>query len=478
MLKYHSPFLPEYRGNPLIEALPEIAPDKIVVKKLSHFPDYDESEREWPLHYRKHVIARLSRMRAPIPEYLSVFRMVERALFESYISKNPFSPTTANWLHRLNNSGTDYIPRTGLFQSTAQGMTVLGISGLGKTSMILQIMSYFGEALHHEEYDGKSLKLIQVPMLYVKCPHDGTLSGFCESIIRQLQARLGDEERFESTIGKMMNQIQSLVRRSFLGLLIVDDLQNLKLDKTGGKENFLNFLLNLIDEAGVPILFIANPEVTEVLMAKFRISRRAENLGCIEMHSLTKDVWDACFIEALWRYQWTSVKTECTSELNNYLYDISRGIIDIAVRIYMKCQELVIGTGDERITSAVLEQAFIKTCRLTKDGLILLDSESDVSTKSIENLRSYDSTPIRDEADNKLSSCKVNKLEGIVSDLNRIHHPEFESRLKALVASQSLSDKIGDFETIRKCHMANDRFKALADSNYLANDPLNLIADG
>lgn len=488
MINYHNPFFPEYKGNPLIEALPEITHDKTVIKKLSHFPEYDESEREWPTHYRKHVIARLARMRTPIPEYLSVFRMVETALFESYLSKKPFSPTTANWLHQLNKLDVGYVPRTGQFQSNARGMTVLGISGLGKTSMIKQIMSYFGETLHHEKYDGKPLNIVQVPTLYVKCPHNGTLSGFCESIIRQLQTLLGDKQKCESNIGKMMNQIQSLVRRSFLGLLIVDDLQHLKLDKIGGEANFINFLLNLIDDAGVPILFIANPEVTDVIMSKFRISRRLENLGCIEMESMTKDVWDDCFIEALWRYQWTSINTPCTQELNDYLFQISRGIIDIAVRIYMKAQELVIGTTDESITIAVLQQAFMKTCILTEKGLKLLDSNPEAATdkkitrQNEKAVRTKDTTKVsKNETPNDMSlevSSKANGISDVVADLNRIHHPEFEKGLKELVASGGLSNQIVDFEMIRKCRLAKDRFQALENFQYLASDPLNLITDG
>lgn len=333
MAKYHHPFIKEYVGNPLIEALPEIVDDKLLIKRLVHFPDYDDAERNWPSHYRKHVVSRLNRMRAPFPEYIEVFRMLEQALFESYLAKNPFSPTTANWLYQLNHPDAGYFPRTGLFQSNAQGMTVVGISGLGKTSMILQTMAYFGDVIFHEEYKGSPLKFIQIPMIYVKCSHDTSLSGFCESIITQLSARLGDPQKCAATIGKMMNQIQSLVRRSFLGILVVDDLQNMKIEKTGGKENFVNFLLNLIDEAGVPILFISNPEGKAVLEQKFRISRRTEKLGYVEMSVMTKKVWDACFIEAMWRYQWTNNPTECSSELNEYLFKLSRGIVDVAIRV-------------------------------------------------------------------------------------------------------------------------------------------------
>jgi len=431
-------------------------------------------------------------MRAPFPEYIQVFRMLEQALFESYLAKNPFSPTTANWLHQLNHRDAGYIPRTGIFQSNAQGMTIVGISGLGKTSMILQAMAYFGDVIFHEEYRGSPLKFIQIPMIYVKCSHDTSLSGFCESIITQLSVRLGDPQKCAATIGKMMNQIQSLVRRSFLGMLVVDDLQNMKIEKTGGKENFVNFLLNLIDEAGVPILFISNPEGKAVLEQKFRISRRAEKFGYIEMSVMAKNVWDKCFIESMWRYQWTNSPTECSSLLNEYLYNLSRGIVDVAIRIYMKAQRLVIGTSDETITCAVLEQAFRKVCVLTESGLRLLDSENknfndleDLQLPIPANQVLDASSPLESESAVKVLPISLiastqkqkekNKQVDVIGDLNRIHHSEFKIGLTKLVGRNLAASGIKDFEVIRNCRLAQDPYEALAQHGYLASSPIKLF---
>lgn len=490
MTKYHYPFIKEYVGNPLIEALPEIIENKKLIKKLGHFPDYDEAERNWPPHLRRHVVSRLNRMRAPLPEYIEVFRMLEQALFESYLPKNPFSPTTANWLHQLNHPDAGYFPRTGLFQSNAQGMTVVGISGLGKTSMILQLMGYFGDVILHEEYKGNPLKFVQIPMIYVKCSHDTSLSGFCESIITQLSVRLGDPQKCAATIGKMINQIQSLVRRSFLGMLVVDDLQNMKIEKTGGKENFVNFLLNLIDDAGVPILFISNPEGKAILEEKFRISRRVEKLGYIEMSVMDKEVWDKCFIKSMWRYQWTTKPTECSPELNECLFNLSRGIVDIAIRVYMMAQRLVIGTDDETITCAVLEHAFRKVCVLTASGLQLLDSENG-GINDFEDLQlpSPDKPMVSGQPYvelDKVSTSQVplapalsrtekNKQVEVIGDLNRIHHPEFKSDLTELAGKSLSAGRIRNFDVIRNCRLAQDPYEALAQQKYVTSDPTKLL---
>ena len=43
--EYREAILPEYRGNPLIEALPQKPRDDELLDKLGFFPPHDESER-------------------------------------------------------------------------------------------------------------------------------------------------------------------------------------------------------------------------------------------------------------------------------------------------------------------------------------------------------------------------------------------------------------------------------------------------
>ena len=44
--EYHEQILPEYQGNPLIEALPDIFSVSDKKKKLTRKPRYDDKERE------------------------------------------------------------------------------------------------------------------------------------------------------------------------------------------------------------------------------------------------------------------------------------------------------------------------------------------------------------------------------------------------------------------------------------------------
>ena len=47
--------IPNYVGNPLIEALPRIMTNKEAMKKLAHYPDYNDSMRRLPDEQRFHT---------------------------------------------------------------------------------------------------------------------------------------------------------------------------------------------------------------------------------------------------------------------------------------------------------------------------------------------------------------------------------------------------------------------------------------
>lgn len=65
--------------------------------------------------------------------------------------------------------------------------------------------------------------------------------------------------------------------------------------------------------------------------------------------------------------QWTCIYNELTDELNNKMYELSLGNLDIAHRIYREAQRLVIlaDSDDERINTSVLEQAYVRACGLS-----------------------------------------------------------------------------------------------------------------
>lgn len=120
--EYKTLVLPEYTGNPLIEALPEKQSQAAVLNSLAIYPDLpDEFRYTGDALDREEFLIRIDIFRQPLEIYFEVFRDIERAIKQGYCAKNPFSATTQHFLHYPVDNRCAVAPDTGRFVSTAQG---------------------------------------------------------------------------------------------------------------------------------------------------------------------------------------------------------------------------------------------------------------------------------------------------------------------------------------------------------------------
>tara|TARA_R110001583_G_scaffold169301_1_gene322156 strand:- start:845 stop:2338 length:1494 start_codon:yes stop_codon:yes gene_type:complete len=487
---YSEAILPEHRGNPLIEALPKKVPDEIIIERLSYYPERSPESLSLKSFEREEYLTRLNQLIQPLPQYLECFRMIESAVKDGYSSRNPLSPTTNFYLHYLCHSQPVITPNSGHFIPKGTGMTVVGMSGVGKSKMIERCLQLFPQVIEHSSYDGNKLSLSQLLWLKVECPHDASLRGLCHSILGDIDDALNKEPTKPALhIDTLLDQIERSVKSSFVGIIVIDEMQNLNIGKAGGADKLLSFLLNLINRCGIPILFCGNPQMTKLLTKKFRNARRAENGGYIEMENLDHGgVWKI-FCEELWDLQWTTPSSPLTPALDIKLYERSAGVLDVAVRIYKKAQEIVIGSGDERITPEVIDEAYNITCCLTDSGLDLLRRNKDKSAKSRENIRNeYDDLALNDNfnyAEKCNNSQKRNpdtkedpdgieiKKHSIPGDLSRPQHPEFSEKLRELQHAVNLHSRIVDPDLYQRAYSEENPSKYLKSKGLVCTDLLN-----
>ncbi|HAH3850484.1 TPA: ATP-binding protein, partial [Escherichia coli] len=282
--KYRPAILPEHRGNPLIEALPAKHTDEELVDKLSFYPPHSFEETQLAPFERVEYLTRLKDLRQPLPIYLDCFRAVEMAIKEGYSVKNPLSPTTMNYLHYPTDRRPNIEPRTGYFKPKGCGITVIGESGVGKTCMLEQILGCFPDTIEHSQYKNHSIPLRQVVWIKVDCPDDSSVRALCHKILSELDSKLGFEPtKRAGTIPLLLDQIEARIKSSFLGILVIDEMQNLNLAKTGGADRLLGFIHNLVNNLGIPILFCANPPFNQLLSRTLKAARRAESNGYFDV---------------------------------------------------------------------------------------------------------------------------------------------------------------------------------------------------
>lgn len=479
--RYHSAILPEHQGNPLIEALPVKLSDEELVDVLAFTPKYLPADRSLAAFERVEYLSRLKDLRQPQPVHLDVFRAVEVAIKEGYSVKNPQSPTTLNYLHYSLDERPDVEPRTGFFKPKGSGITIIGESGVGKTCMLEQVLGHFPDVIVHEERINGLMPFRQVVWLKVDCPGDSSVKGLCHRILEELDRKQGlDKTTAPRTIEQLISQIERRIKSSFLGILVIDEMQNLNLAKAGGADRLLSFLHNLVNSLGLPLLFCANPPFNELLSKSLKTARRAESCGSFEVGLLDQrnGEW-GLFVEELWELQWTNVNTPLTQELSSKLYDLSAGNMDLAVRIFRAAQQEIIGSLDERLTREVLEKGARIAIRLTIKARDELRHEQKLNLLKVKKEHGS-AAPLNESNVGSVKKTAVavsrGKLVQIPGDLSRPHHPEFADKLTSLLYADDLYEQISDSDLIQRAAEDDDPLDSLRKAGVFCEDPLKVFA--
>lgn len=363
---YHEQELIDYRGNPLIEALPPILSQEEAYDKLCFYPPYHEGERQLAPELRFNALYRLQQFFQPVTQHLDLERRFSRLIRTGYLSRNPLDPAQVQLL-----TG-EAVPG---IRRTASSFTLMGVSGIGKTTAIERILSLYPQCILHP----RPLNRIQIVWLKINCPHDGSLKSLCMDFFLKIDDLIGTNyyQKFgnkRNSISSMVTQMGRIARLHCIGALIIDEIQHLLTAKEKGSEQMMNFFVTLINEVGIPVMLIGTMRARTVLQQDFRQARRGSGQGDMVWEQMKhEDDW-SMLIEEMWRYQWIQNKVPLTEEIRKVLYEESQGIVDIAVKLYSLAQSRAIETERETITPALIRQVAKEDLRLVQPMLQALKS--------------------------------------------------------------------------------------------------------
>lgn len=423
---YKAQVIPEYSGNPLIEALPLILSEEDAIEQLAVYPEYHERERELEPQYRYHCVQRLFRYFQPLSQHIDLEQRFSRIIRQGYLGRNPATKDYVQQLqHRLNDGSSPDI------RTTATAFTLIGISGIGKTTAIERILSSYPQIIVHQT----PLNLYQISWLKLDCPFDGSLKGLCINFFLKVDELLGTTyyKKFGSnrkSVDSMLAHMAQVASLHCIGVLIIDEIQHLSLAKSGGSDRMLNFFVTLVNTIGLPVILIGTMKAMSIFQSAFRQARRGTGQGDMVWNCINNDENWEIFLEGMWSYQWTQKSSILTDEIKAILYDESQGIIDIAIKLYILAQTRAISTGIEQITPAIIRQVAKDSLQSVRPIL------QDLRSGDIAHLAKYDDIrPIDIEEHLKKYTSKLNLTQIIYEQKNR----EAEKR-KA--QSESIMEKV------------------------------------
>ena len=437
----------EYRDNPLIEALPPILTEKEAARAMILRPQIQPEERAMSTEERWHLLARLKYVVIPRLIFYDVERTISRLLRAGYVVRNPIEASrwrsiyTAQDREQWRNLDWQLIP-------CESQLLIVGLSGSGKTTCADAILrTYPQQVVHHASWRGRHLPITQLVWLKVTCPKNGSISSFCREFARQVDAALGTGGKYEklfSRTGMREDMLEGAMRQiaatHFLGILIIDEIQRLSLQKTHGTAPLLHFFQDLRTVLRVPVVEIGTSKAANLFTNEMKDGRRASESGLIQFERPPKRVkeWDD-FVRRIWTYQWVRQPRDPDDEMLDTVFDLSQSIPDFVVLLFKLAQQRAMLDGTETLTPKILRQTY-------DDGLALLHPAINaLRTNTTRSLSQYEDLLPVDEALAKL--LEFPKQVTVVHDYLDQLFPVAGSAVPAEGTGQSVSPQSGDGST-------------------------------
>ncbi|WP_026959404.1 MULTISPECIES: ATP-binding protein [Aliagarivorans] len=373
---YQDPGVERYRGNPFIEALPPIMQVEQVRDGLRGKVSYQPGDAFSDGRIRAHEIAGLlDDFFQPLANHLRLEEKISIMMRRGYVGRNLEDGSLKSHLQ----DGYERIKRGELSSfrfakapSTASSFALIGVSGCGKSTTLNRILANYPQVIYHEKYN-----FIQLVHLKIECPAKGTLKSLCVNFFRAIDQKLNTnyEQKYTQkrvgtdTLLALMGQIAT---QRAIGILVIDEIQRLSRQSSDDEKDMLEFFVELVNTIGVPVVLVGTPKARPILELELQSGRRVAGFGSLfwepmkneapERHKgsdrIKHSEWSA-FARKLWRYQWLQRKDDVlTDELRDGWYELTQGVHDIVVKLFVLTQLWAIANRSERISLKLMRKVF------------------------------------------------------------------------------------------------------------------------
>ena|GEM_PF-2252818 len=448
---YIDPGLEEYRGNPLIEALPKIWEDDTeLVKILASRPPHNKNELALSPRLRMHAVARIldGKFFYPLPSHLNLEKKLSLMIRSGYIKRNPAKNLDKaliqqNYLKSQGKEGAIELFPT--VDRSAQSTTLIGCSGCGKTTAVKRILATYPQLITHPEYNNHQ----QLTYVIVECPHDGSLANLCRNFFHVVDEVLDTNYRRRYSqqirIGEktMLQAMTQIAIGHSLGLLVIDEIQHLN-DTKDNRNELMNFFTELTNTIGIPILVVGTPKASGI-SKDLRGARREIGFGSMEwgISKTENDVmrWQR-FVKQLWRFQWVQKSTnEPSDAILEHLFMLSQGIIDITIKLFVIAQIRAIVSQTEELTIPLFDTVYAEEMQsvhpmleaLRSGNLTQIGKYSDLTLPKvdIEQLASNVAQPLMDDSPESETAHTDSELQALLN-LFSIDYKEYATEIAYL----------------------------------------------
>lgn len=333
-----------------INNMPEMKSGQELISALTVLPEYDDSIRNENQAIRLMQLSDLYRMYIPSNMSLEIYSKLYLALLRSLQKKGTQAAVRQKYENYKRIQNQDYRGIIG----GSDSFTIIGTSGIGKSSAISRAIELITEN-KMIEVEEPYTKII--PCVIVQCPFDSSVKGLLLEILRKVDEALETHYyqnalRARATTDMLIGSV-SQVALNHIGMLIVDEIQNVVNSKNG--KSLIGSLTQLINNSGISICMVGTPECTPFFEQALQLARRSVGL---QYQNMPYDAYFESFCKILFDYQYTKERTEPNPAIYEWLYEHSAGILSIVVSLIHDAQEIAILSGKERLDMDTLNEAY------------------------------------------------------------------------------------------------------------------------
>lgn len=384
----------------LLHSLPPMLSGEKLKEALMILPEYDEIIRKEDPAARLLGLSNLYQIYVPSLISTEIYSKLYLALIRSLQKKATKLSIRQQNENAKGVHGQEYRGIIG----GSDSFTIIGTSGIGKSSAISRAVSLI-TANRILEIPEPYTKVI--PCVTAQCPFDSSVKGMLLEILRKVDEALNSHYcenavRARATTDMLIGSV-SQVALNHIGLLVVDEIQNVVTSKNG--KSLIGALTQLINNSGISICMVGTPECMPFFESAMQLARRS--LG-LQYGPMEYDEYFLHFCETLFQYQYVQHSSTIDPVIMEWLYEHSGGILSVVVSLIHDAQEIAILTGREILDLAALNDAYQQRMSLLHDYIrpgIVTGKQTSNSRKKKRALPTE-----KTEAGNQGNACSLTEL--------------------------------------------------------------------
>lgn len=336
--------------NALIDQLPKMLMGDKLIEELQEIPEYSSDIRCLDSASRLTKLSELYGLYIPSSMTMEIYSKLYLGILQSLQKKTTklaIQQRYKNYQMLMGNKSNGIIGGSDSF-------TIIGCSGIGKSSAVMNSIKV---ATNYQILTNESPYMEVIPCLIVQCPFDCSVKSLLLNILLQVDNVLQTEYhqraiKTHATTDMLISSV-SQVSINHIGLLIIDEIQNVSRNKGG--VNLVSMLTQLINSSGISVCMVGTPECTSFFEREMQLARRS--LG-LKYSALPFDDYFIRFCETIFTYQYVKEFTPITDGIIHWLYEHSSGVISVVVSLVHDAQEIAIMNGFEKLDLSTLNLAY------------------------------------------------------------------------------------------------------------------------